>query len=65
MADVYLKAILACLVHGGTIPPETAEAIFRSGDAFLGMSPEEVRKLTVQDMVEHIEKWEVPARSEN
>jgi hypothetical protein len=62
MADVYLKAVLACLVHAGAISLDTAEAIFRSGDAFLGMSPKEVRKMTVQDMVEHIEKWEVPER---
>jgi hypothetical protein len=59
MADVYLKAILACLVHGGAISLEVADAIFRGGDAFIGMSPHEVRNMTIEDMVEHIEKWEV------
>jgi hypothetical protein len=42
---------------------ETAEAIFRSGDAFIGMSAKEVRNMTIEDMVEHIKKWEVPQRS--
>jgi hypothetical protein len=62
MADVYLKVILACLVHDKVISKESADAVLRGGDAFIGMHPLEVRKMSLEDMVEHIEKWEVPQR---
>jgi hypothetical protein len=60
MADIYLKVVLACLVHEKIISLETADAVFRGGEAFNGMMPVEARAMTLEDMVEHIERWEVP-----